>query len=150
MTDSEGIGQGSVVTLHYSLAMEDGSILDSTFEAAPITFTMGDGTMIEGLEAALYGMQVGDEQTVSIPPQVGFGFPDPEAVQIMPLDEFPADMTPEPGFILAFNMPNGEEIPGTILKVEDGSVHVDFNHPLAGHEVIFTAKIIDIETQSVH
>ncbi len=70
--------------------------------------------------------------------------PEDEAIQTMALDEFPPDMAPEPGQIIAFNMPNGEEIPGTILKVENGTVEVDFNHPLAGREVIFTAKIVDV------
>lgn len=143
MTDS-GIGPGSKVTMHYSLAIEDGTVVDSTFDAAPITFTMGDGTMIEGLEFALVGLEKGDDQSVSIPPNVGFGYPEDEAIQTMALDEFPPDMAPEPGQIIAFNMPNGEEIPGTILKVENGAVEVDFNHPLAGREVIFTVKIVDV------
>lgn len=138
------ISTGSTVTLHYSLAIEDGTVVDSSFEGAPITFTIGDGTMIEGLEIALVGMEKGEDQSISIPPNIGFGYPEQEAVQTMALDEFPADMAPEVGQIIAFNMPNGEEIPGTILKVDGGAVEVDFNHPLAGHEVIFTAKVIDV------
>lgn len=146
MSPESGIADGCKVTLHYALAMEDGSVIDSTFDGAPITFTMGDGTMISGLESALMGLKNDDSQSVSIPPQVGFGYPDPEAIQTMPLDEFPKDMAPEPGQIIAFNMPNGEEIPGTVLNVTDANVEVDFNHPLAGHEVIFTVKVVNVET----
>ena len=145
MTSELSISEHSKVTLHYALAMEDGSVIDSTFDGAPITFTMGDGSMIQGLETVLLGLKVDDSQSVSIPPQVGFGYPDPDAIQMMPLDEFPKDMAPEVGQIIAFNMPNGDEIPGTVLELTDANVKVDFNHPLAGHEVIITVRVIAIE-----
>ena len=145
MSDSCVIGENSKVTLHYALAMEDGTVIDSTFEGTPISFTMGDGTMIEGLEAVLMGLKTDDSQSVSIPPQEGFGFPDAEAIQVMPLDEFPADMAPQAGQIIAFNMPNGEEIPGTVLDVTAANVKIDFNHPLAGHEVICTVRVVAME-----
>lgn len=145
MSEDEGITPGSKVKMHYALAVEDGSVIDSSFDGAPIDFTVGDGTMIEGLEMALMGLQAGDDQSVSIPPQVGFGQPDAEAIQTMALDEFPKDMAPEAGQIIAFNMPNGDEVPGTVLAVTDANVEVDFNHPLAGHEVIFTVKVLEVE-----
>ncbi len=110
-----------------------------------MVFTLGDGTMIEGLELALLGLSPGDKQTLSIPPETGFGFPDPQAVQWMPLTDFPKKLKPEAGQIMNFTLPNGEEIPGAILELEKKRVKVDFNHPLAGLEVVFAVEIIKVK-----
>ncbi len=142
--DKDSIGQQSRVTLRYSLAIEDGTVLDSNFDEEPLEFQMGDGSLIPGLEHALIGLKAGDKQTIAIPPEFGFGFPDPAAIQTMPLSDFPADMQPEVRQIIAFNMASGEEIPGTVLEVGEDSVKVDFNHPFAGHEVTFTTEIIAV------
>ncbi|TNG01262.1 MAG: peptidylprolyl isomerase, partial [Gammaproteobacteria bacterium] len=74
------ITTGSKVSMHFSLTLEDGTVAEDTFDQEPITFTMGDGTMIEGLELALYGLSPGDEQIVTMEPQQTFGFHDPENI----------------------------------------------------------------------
>ncbi len=139
------IGQNSRVTLHYSLAVEDGSVLDSSFDGEPVAFKMGDGTLIAGLEHAIIGLQTGDSQTIGIPAEFGYGFPDPAAIQHMPLSDFPPELTPKVREIISFTVANGEEIPGTVLEITDTEVKVDFNHPFAGHEITFTSKIIAVE-----
>jgi FKBP-type peptidyl-prolyl cis-trans isomerase SlpA len=53
-------------------------------------------------------------------------------------------MVLEPGLIIGFDAPGGEELPGAVLAVEDDSVEVDFNHPMAGHAVTFEVEIIDV------
>jgi len=139
------IQPGSQVSLLFNLSLADGTLIDGTEEGKPMTFTLGDGTMIEGLEFALLDLKPGDKQTLSIPPETGFGFPDPKAIQWMPLTDFPADLKPEAGQIMNFTLPNGEEIPGAILELEKKRVKVDFNHPLAGLEVIFAVEILEVE-----
>ena len=109
-----------------------------------MTFTLGDGTMIEGLELALLGLKSGDKQTLSIPPETGFGFSDPHAIQWMPLTDFPPELKPEAGQIINFSLPNGEEVPGAIMELEKKRVKVDFNHPLAGLEVVFAVEILEV------
>ncbi len=139
------IGHGCEVTMHFSLALEDGTIADATVDGEPMTFTMGDGTMIEGLEMVLYGLKVGDKQSLSIDPRDTFGFPDEENIHTLPRSEFADEMKIEEGMIIGFSTPSGEEIPGAIMEVGDDEVKVDFNHPLAGHEVVFTVEILDIK-----
>jgi len=139
------IQAGSHVSLLFNLSLADGTLVDGTEEDKPMAFTLGDGTMIEGLELALLGLNTGDKQTLSIPPETGFGFPDPQAIQWMPLTDFPKELKPEAGQIINFTLPNGEEVPGAILELENKRVKVDFNHPLAGLEVVFAVEIIEVK-----
>ena len=143
MTDQ--ILQNSTVTLHYTLALPDGTVADTTGSDEPFTFTMGSGVMIEGLEHALLGLKPGDHQELVIPPDAGYGYPDPEAKQTMPRVNFPENMTLEPGMIINFDMPGGHEAPGAVLEVSDDEVIVDFNHPLAGLDVTFTVDIVAVK-----
>lgn len=139
------IGPGSEVLMHFTLSLADGTVADSTREGEPLRFVMGDGTLIEGLELVLYGLKVGDRQCLSIGPRDAFGFPDEENIHTMPRDEFPTEMQLEPGMIIGFNTPSGEEVPGAIQELKGDEVVVDFNHPLAGHEVIFEVEILEVK-----
>lgn len=147
MADIEAltIGPGCEVTMHFRLSLQDGTVADETEEGEPLTFTMGDGTLIQGLELALYGMKVSEKQSLSIDPRDAFGFPEEENVHSMPRSEFSAEMNIETGMIVAFSTPAGQEVPGTIKEITDDTVLVDFNHPLAGFEVTFDVEIIDIK-----
>ena len=139
------IHQGCHVSLLFNLSLADGTLVDGTEDDKPMTFKLGDGTMIEGLELALLGLKAGDKQTLSIPPETGFGFSDPQAIQWMPLTDFPAELKPEAGQIMNFTLPNGEEVPGAILELEKKRVKVDFNHPLAGLEVVFSVEVLEVK-----
>jgi len=146
-TDIEAltIGPGSEVLMHFTLSLADGTVADSTREGQPLRFVMGDGTLIEGLELVLYGLKVGDRQCLSIGPRDAFGFPAGENIHTMPRSEFPAEMQLEPGMIISFSTPSGEEVPGAIQEIKGDEVVVDFNHPLAGHEVIFDVEILEVK-----
>ncbi|MGD8483343.1 MAG: FKBP-type peptidyl-prolyl cis-trans isomerase [Thioalkalispiraceae bacterium] len=139
------IGPGCEVTMHFTLTLEDGTVADTTIGHDPIQFIMGDGSLIEGLELALYGLKTGDKQVLSIEPREAFGFPDEENIHEMPRSEFPADMSIEQGMIIEFDTPSGERVPGAIKDIKNDTVVVDFNHPLAGHEITFDVEILEIK-----
>ncbi len=147
MADIEAItiGPGSEVTMYYRLSLPDGTVADETVDGEPLNFTMGDGTLIQGLELMLYGMKAGEKQCLSIDPRDAFGFPEDENIHTMPRSEFSEEMNVEPGMIVAFTTPAGQEVPGTIKEVTTDTVVVDFNHPLAGFEVTFDVEILDIK-----
>jgi len=147
MADIEAItiGPGCEVTMHFRLSLQDGTVADESEQGEPLTFAMGDGTLIQGLELALYGMKTGEKQSLSIDPRDAFGFPEDENVHSMPRNEFDESMKIEPGMIVAFSTPAGQEVPGTIKEITDDAVLVDFNHPLAGFEVTFDVEILDIK-----
>jgi len=139
------IGPGSVVTMNFTLSFKDGVVADATEPNEPMTFTMGDGSLISGLEMAITGLKSGDKHSVEIDPLNGFGFSDPDSFHTMPRSEFSKELPVDPGTVLSFSTPSGDEIPGTIVEVNDDEVKVDFNHPLAGHDVIFEVEILDIQ-----
>lgn len=143
--DEDTIQSGSRVTMHYTLSLEDGMIADTSREGEPLSFTLGDGTLIEGLELAILGLKAGDRQCLGIPPQSGFGFRDPKHIHEMPRSDFPEDMELSEGLIIGFSSPAGDEVPGAVLEVGEDNVKVDFNHPLAGHEVTFDVEILAVD-----
>jgi len=138
------ISPGSTVTLNLSLALEDGTVAESTFDDEPMTLTMGDGSLAAGLELGLYGLRPGDTQRLELYPEQAFGLHDPGKVQQLPRADFAADLAMEPGSIIGFDTPGGEELSGTIITFDDVTVEVDFNHPLAGRVVIFDVEIIAV------
>jgi FKBP-type peptidyl-prolyl cis-trans isomerase SlpA len=142
------IDSGTTVTLHFSLTLENGHIVDSNFEAAPATFTVGDGNLLPGFESPLMGLFDGDEREFSILPENAFGQHNPQNVQAVERDNF-EDGELELGTMFSFQNGDGE-LPGVVVEVQDNEVMVDFNHPLAGQIILFTVKIISVTPQSVH
>ncbi len=138
------IDRGCRVTLHYALRFADGMKVDSSFGEEPLTFVMGDGTLDPGLELALYGLRPGARQTLTLMPGQAFGQRREEAIQWMERAAFPDHLAPEPGQVIGFTDEQGQELPGAVLEVEGERVRVDFNHPLAGREIVFEVEILDV------
>lgn len=148
MSDGAMIAANSVVTMHFTLTLSDGTVAETSREGEPLQFQMGDGSIVIGLERALYGLQAGATQTILIDPADAFGFPDPANVHAMSSHDFSDDMALEPGVIISFTTPDGEELPGTVVEADDQQVMVDFNHPLCGHTVEFEVEILAVEDSS--
>ncbi len=139
---------GSKVTLHFSLKLADGMLVESSFDDQPETVVIGDGSLDHGLEMALIGLCPGDRQTLTLMPGQAFGERDPAAIHAVPRTQFPADMVLEPGQIIGFSDEQGGEVAGAVLALDDKEVRVDFNHPLAGREIIFEVEILAVENPS--
>lgn len=142
------IQPGSRVTMHFSITLEDGLVAEDTGGEEPLVFVMGDGTLVEGLELALYGLQAGDRQQLRLEPGQAFGYRDPDNVHTLPRSDFPVDMNLQPGAIVGFTTPGGDELPGAVLALDDDAVQVDFNHPLAGHTLTFDVHILAVESSA--
>ena len=142
------IQTGTSVTLHFSLALENGHIVDSNFEGNPATFSVGDGNLLPGFESSLLGLEVGDEREFIIPPENAFGQHNTQNVQAVDRGNFDeSDL--EIGSILSFQNGDGE-LPGVIIALEENLVMVDFNHPLSGKNIVFQVKIVEINPERVH
>ena len=138
------VKDNSEIAITFKLELLDGTLVEESVENEPFQFTLGDGTFISTLEELLVGLELGTQAKLTLSPERAFGLPDPENHQTMQRSEFPAEMPLEIGHVIGFNTPTGDEIPGTIHDVTENEVVVDFNHPLAGETVIFTAKIENI------
>ncbi|MEJ2455232.1 MAG: FKBP-type peptidyl-prolyl cis-trans isomerase [Candidatus Thiodiazotropha sp.] len=144
MSKPIAISPGSRVVMNFSLALEDGTEVLSTFEDEPLEFTLGDGIMEPALEAKLIGLETGDDQTLLLDGDDVYGPWRENNRQWLELNEFPSSLEPEEGHVIAFTTPGGEEIAGIIVTLEADRVLVDFNHPLSGKTFIFRAVIIGL------
>ena len=142
------IQTGTSVTLHFSLALENGHTVDSNFEGNPATFSVGDGNLLPGFESSLLGLEVGDEREFIISPENAFGQHNAQNVQAVDRGNFDESEL-EIGSILSFQNGDGE-LPGVIIALEENQMMVDFNHPLSGKNIVFTVKIVEINPERVH
>ena len=147
MTDSLSqelrIGPDREVTLHFALKLENGDVVDSTFDKQPATFKVGDGNLLPGFEQALFGLKGGDQRSLPIAPEQGFGQPNPQNVQVMPRGQF-QDMELSEGLLIIFNDAANAELPGVVKAFDEQQVTIDFNHPLAGKTLSFDVEIIEV------
>ncbi len=130
-----------VVTMDYILTV-DGEIVDSSEEDGPIQFLQGYGNIIPGLEAHLGGLAVGESLQVSVGAKDAYGEFDPEQIVDIPLDEFPEEICVEPGVELEMKDQDDDMLFARIVSVGKSRAKLDFNHPLAGKELIFDVKIV--------
>ena len=135
---------GCTVSIHYTGTLDDGSQFDSSEGRDPLTFQMGEGQIIQGLEAALEGMSVGEKKTVTIPAEQAYGPRHAEAVQEVPRDMVPDHIPLDPGTALQMQTPNGSMMPVTVTAVTDEAVTLDANHPLAGQDLTFAVEVVSV------
>lgn len=144
------VGPGTKVTLHFALRLNDGKVIDSNFEREPAIFTVGDGNLLIGFEKAMYGLLEGDRETFVIAPEDGFGQRNPNNIQEIARTQFGPDIELSEGLMLSFADAQKTELPGVVQKFNDDVVVVDFNHPLAGRNILFEVAILRIEPAQVH
>jgi len=138
------IQANSQVSLRYQLLLEDGTEVENNQDIEPLEFTMGDGTLTDGMENVLIDHSAGDTLSVSLPPNDGFGYPDPDNIHDIPLSDFPSDLSPDPGQVITFDGPDDEEIVGTVVEIRSKEARIDFSHPLAGRTLIFNAEVLKV------
>lgn len=142
------ITQDTQVTLHFSLHLADGAVVDSNFAHQPATLIIGDGNLPAGFEQCLLGLQVGDEQSFTVPPEAAFGVHQADNVQSFRRHQFGADVVLEPGVVISFTDQSDAELPGVVKGLEGDFVDIDFNHPLAGEALTFKVRIVSVKAQS--
>jgi len=135
---------GDTVRVEYTGKFEDGQVFDSNKGREPLEFTLGEGKIIPGFEKAVVGMEVGEEKTVKIPPEEGYGEYIEGLVADVERERFPEDLKLEVGRQLVIPQKNGNQLIVTITKVTDSKVTLDANHPLAGKTLIFDIKLKEI------
>jgi len=136
----------SRVLADITVKLKDGSIADSTkVSGKPSWLIMGDGSFSGAFEDQLMQRQVGDALVFELSAADAFGMSNPDAIDFMDISQFPQDIELKIGAIISFEQANGQPLPGIIRSIEGASVKVDFNHPMAGEDVIFEIEIKQIE-----
>lgn len=135
------VEDGVVVSMEYTLHV-DGELLDSSEGQGPLQFLVGYGNIISGLEEEMRGMKIGDSKDVVVQPKDGYGEFDENAFMQVPRKDFPKDMPVEVDAELTVRDDEGNARYARIDSVEDDTVTLNFNHPLAGDELHFHVKVV--------
>jgi len=154
------VERGDGVTIHYVGRFEDGSLFDTSRQEvarhedlitaqgnepadyAPLSFTVGRGDIIEGIDEALVGMEEGEETTIEVPPEKAYGEFDEEKLREYDPEAFEEMVGQEPEVGVHVEAKN--ELHGDVTAVRDDAVQVDFNHELAGRTLVFDIEVIDV------
>lgn len=144
LTEGRVIQEGSLVSIEYTLKDETGKVIDSNVGKEPLTFIQGGGQIVRGLEKELMGLKVGDQKSVTVKPEDGYGTANPDLIQELPKENFPTDAL-KPGAMLMMKTPQGQTIPMRVKEIKEKTVVVDLNNPLADKTLTFDVKVKDIK-----
>lgn len=138
------VKSGDTVQIHYTGTLTDGTTFDSSQGRDPLEFVVGSGQIIPGLDTALPGMSVGDKKVVKIDSAEAYGPVNPEMRQAVPREGIPADIPLEIGTQLQMQTPDGQALPVMVVAVDESTVTLDANHPLAGKDLQFDIELLKI------
>ncbi|MFA6955052.1 MAG: peptidylprolyl isomerase [Thermoanaerobaculia bacterium] len=135
---------GDTVQVHYTGKLDDGQVFDSSEGSDALEFTIGGGNMIEGFDAAVRGMTVGESRQVRIPAEQAYGPRLDEMVLSVGREQLPHGMSPEIGQVLELVTEEGERAQLVVTAFDDANVTLDANHPLAGQALNFDIRLMSI------
>lgn len=135
---------GDCVKVHYTGTLEDGSAFDSSRGVEPLEFTLGSGQVIAGFDEAVVGMEPGERKNVNVPAHKAYGERNEQMVVTIARRQFPAHIVPEIGQQIQLAGPNNQPILVKVIDMNEDSVQLDANPPLAGCNLAFDLELISI------
>ena len=142
------VAQHKVVTLHYKVTdVDSGQVIDSSENGDPLVYLHGAQNIIPGLENALEGKEIGDEIEVTVAPEDAYGERSDDRIQQVPMEAFKDIEKVEPGMAVTAQTEHGP-VNLVVVEVDETTVTVDANHPLAGKSLNFSVKIESVRDAS--
>jgi peptidylprolyl isomerase len=141
---------GDTVTVTFQGVLEDGSVFDSSDESEPLTFMLGANEVLPGFERAVAGMEVGEEKTVTVPPEEGYGIHQPRLIEEVALEALPDNLDLRVGNQLEVTAENGTKFRLLIINRDEDSITLDANHPLAGRTLTFRIEVLSIDRPTIN
>ena len=139
-----GAAEGDRVQVHYTGSLDDGTVFDSSLDREPLSFVIGDGTMLAGFDEAVRGMGVGERKTFTIPAAEAYGEYREDLVVVVGRDKLAGD--PQVGDEVPLqNVTTGATVYFTVIDISDTEVTLDANHPLAGQDLTFEIELVAID-----
>ena len=136
---------GNTVLVHYTGTLTSGDQFDTSLGGDPLEFTLGEGMMIAGFDAAVHGMKVSETKTVTIPAAEAYGEVTDDNILTIAKRELPKGMEVSVGTQLQMEVgEEGQVIPVTVIAVTDNDFTVDGNHDLAGQDLVFEIELVSI------
>ena len=141
------VKEGDNVLVHYIGRLEDGTEFDNSRtrnEGKGLNFKIGDGKLLKGFNDAVIGLKVGEKANVILKEEEAYGKYIPEAIMNVKKTDFPPDMKFELNTLVQGQNPEGQPMQAKIIKIEEESVKLDLNHPLAGEGLSFEIELVDV------
>lgn len=135
---------GDTVKVHYTGKLDDGTVFDSSLERDPLEFKIGETKVLRGFQEAIIGMSPGESKTEKIPAMKAYGAPKEELIFKVEKDRLPSNIIPQIGKMLEVQQSDGQRIPVEITNISEEEVTLDANYPLAGKDLVFDIKLVDI------
>ena len=139
------VQKGNRVKVHYTGTFEDGTVFDTSVSGEPLEFIVGDGSMIEGFDKAVTGMNLNEEKTISLSADEAYGEYDQDLVVEVEKKDLPEGFDAEPGVQVSLEDGEGNVLYAVIKEVKDNSIVLDANHQLAGRTLNFEIKLVEIQ-----
>jgi peptidylprolyl isomerase len=139
------VKMGDKIKVHYHGRLPDGTTFDSSAGREPLAFEVGGGMVIPGFDKGVTGMSVGEKKTITIPAVEAYGPVNEDMFMEFPRGQFPPNMQPEVGMQLNMSDDDGQQFVVTVVEVNDDTLVLDANHPLAGEDLIFDLELVEIE-----
>lgn len=136
------IRDGCRVKIHYTLTV-DGETWESTAGKEPLSYVQGEGQLFSGLEERLLGGRAGEKRSIEIPPEKGFGQPDPADIHKMPKSILCLPDNMKPGQYVSGNLA-GDPFRARIVAIDSREITLDMNHPLAGKTLHFEVEVVEV------
>ncbi len=136
------VKKGDKIKVDYTGSFENGEVFDASEKhGQPLEFEAGSGMVVPGFDAAVIGMEIGEEKEFVLNPEEAYGMVDERAIQKVPKDKFPKEAKVD--MIIGVPLPDGQQIPAKIIKIDEKEVTIDLNHPMAGKILKFKIKIVE-------
>lgn len=135
---------GDTLYLHYKGTLDDGTVFDSSEGRDPLSFELGSGQIIPGLDVGVTGMEVGEKRTVRVEAADAYGEHHPERVQVIDRTNVPDHVPTDIGTQLQVQTQDGQTMNVVIVKATDDQLFLDANHPLAGKALTFAVELVKI------
>jgi FKBP-type peptidyl-prolyl cis-trans isomerase 2 len=138
------IEKGKTVSFEYTLTLENKEVIDTNTGGDPLIFTHGSSQIIPGLEDQMTGMKAGDIKAIKVKPEDGYGPVLQEAIIELKTEQVPENSR-KVGAMLQTQSPDGQIVRGRVAAIDDENAIIDLNHPLAGKDLFFDVKVLDVK-----
>jgi FKBP-type peptidyl-prolyl cis-trans isomerase SlyD len=136
------IGKDMFVIIEYRVHLDDGSCVKGENGPVSLNFVVGYEQVLPALEKNLLGLDVGASAGFIIPAREAFGERDASQVYTRTFEEFPEGRGLTEGkWIIATNEPTQAQYGYYVKEKTEESITLDFNHPLAGRDLIYQVKV---------
>ena len=141
----EGKNVGKTCRVHYKGTFNDGSQFDSSYDRGePLEFVCGAGMMIQGYDAAVADMEVGQIIDIHLMPEEAYGMPNPDAIFTVEIAQLPGSEDLTVGQQVYLSNAMGQPFPVKVTAKDDTTITLDANHEMAGKELNFKIELVEV------